>query len=63
VVGHVGVNLTGEFDEAGAEVPLFGLPREIERVDGDAVAAQACSFVISATAGEETGTVRLKIVP
>src|SRR5271165_2974717 len=41
VVGHVVVNLSGQLDEAGLEIKLFRFPREIERVDGNAVPAQA----------------------
>ena len=40
-VGHVLVDLAGEFDELGPEVELARLPGEVEGVDGDAVAAQA----------------------
>ena len=40
-VGHGRVDFAGQLDEAGAEVELLGLPREIERIDGDAMAAQA----------------------
>ena len=40
-VGHVGIDFAGQLDEAGAEVELAGLPGEIKRVDGDAVAAEA----------------------
>ena len=40
-VGHGGVDFAGQLDEAGVEVELLGLPGEIERVDGDAVAAEA----------------------
>ena len=40
-VRHGGVDFTGELDEAGVEIELFGFPGEIEGVDGDAVAAEA----------------------
>src|ERR1019366_3958040 len=41
VVRHVVVDLSGKLDEAGAEIKLFGLPREIEGVNGNAMPAQA----------------------
>ena len=40
-VGHGGVDLAGQLDEAGVEVELLGFPGEIEGVDGNAVAAKA----------------------
>ena len=41
VVGHVLVDLAGQLDELGREVVLARLPAEVERVDRQAVAAQA----------------------
>ena len=41
VVRHVLVDLAGELDEPRREVELARLPREVERVDRDAVAAEA----------------------
>ncbi len=35
------VDLAGEFDEARVEIELLRFPGEVERVDGDAVAAEA----------------------
>ena len=40
-VRHVLVDLAGELDELGVEVVLARLPREVERVDRDAVPAEA----------------------
>lgn len=40
-IGHGGVDLAGQFDEAGGDVVFPGLAGEVEGVDGDAVAAQA----------------------
>jgi hypothetical protein len=40
-VGHVDIDFAGEFDEAGAEVELAGLPGKVEGVDGDAVTAES----------------------
>ena len=40
-VGHGRVDFSGQLDEAGVKIELLRLPREIERVDGDAVAAEA----------------------
>src|SRR5215469_12286782 len=45
MVRHVRVNFAGEFDEARAEIPLFGLPRKVERIDRDAVSAEAWSGI------------------
>ncbi len=41
VLGHAAVDLPGQLDEARLEVVLLRLPRQVERVDGDAVAAEA----------------------
>jgi len=41
VVGHGGVDFAGELDEARVDAVLARLPREVERVDRDAVAAEA----------------------
>ena len=41
VVGHRRVDLAGELDQPRALPILEGLPREVEGVDGDAMAAQA----------------------
>ena len=40
-VGLVGVHLSGQLDEVGAEIVLLGLPGEVEGVDGNAVSAQS----------------------
>ena len=45
VIRHVGIDLSRQFNEAGAEVPFLGLPGQIERIDGDAVSAQAGSGI------------------
>jgi hypothetical protein len=39
-IGHVGIDLASQFDEASAEVPFFGFQAKIERVDGDTVPAE-----------------------
>jgi len=39
------IDRTGEFDKARAEITLFCLPREIERIDGDAMPAQTRSGI------------------
>ena len=41
VVGHLLVDLAGELDELGGHVELARAPGEVERVDGQAVAAHA----------------------
>src|SRR5690242_12589157 len=41
VVRHGDIDLASQFDEASLEIPLFGLPREIKRIDGNAVPAKA----------------------
>jgi hypothetical protein len=41
VVRHAGVDVPGQLDEARIETGLLRLPREIERIDRNAVAAQA----------------------
>ena len=41
VVGHVRVDPPGQLHELGVQVERLGAPREVERVDRDAVAAQA----------------------
>ena len=41
VVRHAGVDVAGELDEARIEPGLLRLPRQIERIDRDAVAAEA----------------------
>src|SRR5581483_7879474 len=41
VVRHVHVDFAGQLDEARLEVVFTGLPGQVERIDGDAVAAQA----------------------
>lgn len=43
VLRHGGVHLAGEFDEARVYAKLAGLPREVERVDRNAVSAEAGS--------------------
>ena len=45
MVGHVVVDLSGQFDEASAEIKFFGFPREIEGIDGNAMPAQARSGI------------------
>ena len=40
-VRHIDVDFAREFDETGSEVKLTGFPREIERVDGNAVATES----------------------
>ena len=40
MVGHGGVDLAGQFDEAGGLVELARFPGQVERVDRDAVPAQ-----------------------
>src|SRR5581483_1647844 len=45
VIRHGHVDFAGELDEAGAEVKLLGLPGEVERINWDAVSAQARSGV------------------
>ncbi len=49
-LGHGGVDLAGQFDEAGAEAVFARLPGEVEGVDGDAVAAEAGSGVVGGEA-------------
>ena len=49
-LGHVGVDLAGQFDEAGAEAVFARLPGEIEGVDGDAVTAKAGPGVVGGEA-------------
>ena len=41
IAGHVGVDVGGELDEMGGVLVGFHLPGKVERVDGDAVPAQA----------------------
>ncbi len=50
VVGHAGVDLAGELDEAGVKVKLLCLPRKIEGIDGDAMAAESRAGVESLVA-------------
>ena len=40
-VRHLAVDVAGQLDEARLDAGLLGLPRKIERIDGNAVAAQA----------------------
>ena len=40
VFGHAGIDLTGQLDETGSVIEELELPREIERIDRYAVAAQ-----------------------
>ena len=40
-VRHLAVDIAGQLDEARLDAGLLGLPGKIERIDGDAVAAQA----------------------
>jgi hypothetical protein len=40
-VGHVIVYVCGDLNEPGRKVDLFGLPGQIERIDWNAVSAQA----------------------
>ena len=40
-VRHLPVDVTGELDKSRFDSSLFGLPRQIERIDGDAMPAQA----------------------
>ena len=62
VVRHVLVDLAGELDEAGREVVLARLPREVERVDRDAVAAEAGAR-IEAHEPERLGVCRVDDLP
>src|SRR5258705_260407 len=41
MVWHVHVDLTGEGDEASVKIVLLGLPRQIKRINRDAVTAKA----------------------
>ena len=41
VVRHAGVDVAGQLDEARIEAALLRLPRQVERIDRDAVAAEA----------------------
>ncbi len=41
MVGHVGIDLSGELDEARAEIPLFGFPRKIEGIHRNAMPPEA----------------------
>ena len=45
VVGHTDVDLAGQFDEPRGHFVLASLPRQVERIDRDAVAAQAWARV------------------
>src|SRR5215469_7578039 len=45
VIGHVVIDLAGQFDEAGAKVPFLGFPGKIKRVDGNAVSTQARAWI------------------
>ena len=45
VLGHLSVDLAGQLDEPRAHVELTGLPGQVERVDGNAVPAQARTWV------------------
>ena len=40
-VRHLAVDIAGQLDETGFDAGLLGLPGEIERIDRDAMAAQA----------------------
>ena len=40
-VRHLPVDVSRQLDEARLDAGLLGLPGEIERIDGDAVAAQS----------------------
>ncbi len=44
-VWHVDVDFAGQFDETSAEVELTCLPREVERVNGDAVTAESGAWI------------------
>ena len=41
IARHGGIDLAGQLDELGGHAVLAGLPGQVERVDRDAVAAQA----------------------
>ena len=41
VIGHSVVDFAGQFDESGGHADFAGLPRQVKRVDGNAVPAQA----------------------
>ena len=41
VVRHANIDFASQFDKASAEVPLLGLPRQIEGIYGNAMTAQA----------------------
>src|ERR1019366_9313206 len=47
LIGHIGVDLARQFYEASREIVFAGLPGEVERVDGDAVAAETGSRIES----------------
>ena len=40
-VGHLPVDISSEFNESSLDAGLLGLPGEIKRIDGNAVAAKA----------------------
>src|SRR5436190_862399 len=42
---HRGIHMTGELDESRLEAVLLRLPRQIERIDWDTVAAEAGPWV------------------
>ena len=46
VLGHGAVDLAGQLDEAGVQAVLARLPGQVERIDRDAVAAEAGAGVI-----------------
>src|SRR4051794_30643869 len=45
VVGHVSIDFAGQFNETCLFTPFSGKPRQIERVDGDTVAAESRSWI------------------
>src|ERR1700693_6275139 len=44
-MGHLAVDISGQFDETRLDAGLFGFPGEVEGIDGDAMAAQARSRI------------------
>src|SRR5215831_10092392 len=43
IVRHLAVDVPCEFDKSGFDAGLLGLPRKIERIDGNAMPAKARS--------------------
>src|SRR3546814_12877046 len=50
ILRHRGVHLAGKFDEARVDAEFARLPRQIERIDRNAVAADARTRIISVEA-------------